>query len=78
MKKLLVVQNGAKAVQVQRELGENWVVIGYGAALTGRRFDKIFFIDQPINSEVSRSKYLAYIKQLKSKLSPQGTLTELY
>ena len=77
-KKLVVVRNSHKAAQVQAQLGDDWMVIGYGAVLAGYCFDQIFFIDQPTNSDVERKKYEKIKKLLKLKLTPNGTLTELY
>lgn len=76
--KLMVVRNEMKAAELRKVMGDEWMVVGVGSALSGRHFDLVILIDQPDRSE-NPEKWQKYIQQnLLTKLPPNGQLIEVY
>lgn len=76
--KLMVVRNEMKAAELRKVMGDDWMVVGVGSALSGCRFDTVLLVDQPDRAE-NPEKWQKYIQQkLLTKLPPNGQLIEVY
>lgn len=76
--KLMVVRNETKAAELRKVMGDDWMVVGVGAALSGRRFDVVLVVDQPLR-DFEPEQWEKYVKtNLLTKLPPGGQLIEVY
>jgi hypothetical protein len=78
MTKLMIVRNREKAVQLEKVMGPEWLVVGFDDVLVGRRFDIILLVDQPMKEEniIGWAKYVN--SEIKTRLAPGGQLIEVY